>query len=1432
MSKLTKLVAAGLVAVGVGGGLYSVTLEEQSRVAPNQFEGASKRFNGFEVGELKPIAIDVDLSELDLERTFAALDDQEAKIEGRATSPLKTTLRTMDQRRDQVRDLMFRAVVFSFDGDPATAVKAVHDTNPFRKNYLDTTTTSQYGLVRHAVLENGITAVMLPADMTLDQRRDALAKVTDAVVVQTGDRAKTVVIFEYCFDDPENALNVPPDVDLLLQEDLGTYLPYFATLMLSEVLDGTDLFTAEYGYVERTVTSLAELEGFLDATDDLIKVGRSTGESRGAVLAGRDYASRSYGKITTEHISTLFHAYRQIEAAQQRYSRSLNGLAQSLVRQAVSTRLGAGAGADMPEVLAEALRYYAAGWDEIIDPALRSVVNQVTDDVQASIFSELEELSKIYGTCQWEFAGYNIWKETGPESAQLKTMYNGFRKVREDLPLREQSLLRGAAGFSLDSAYDTTIFQKTYADFMETDQTGVAKVLEPFDTYIRQQLRLGNEKFLLCAMQDFEDANANEIFKQVSKVLQDPARYQTARYDGGLHGTEVGQILFITDLLAKLLDWDFNNVFNRYFPNGAGDWTPSVYVNPPVHYGEQLEKLPGTRIWFGLRSGAQIEVDNAMHFQSVATRVFALSHSNTAEERELQPNFLAEGFVNWFNNHYDNVAAVEARYDQLNQIMKWSIALDDAFGYSGAPRFFGEASIRRDLWFPDWAVEHGEANAEAWASCFHDRGRYAHDVETMPVFHTGWPDAPERWCGGINDQDRSYWVFQGGVSLPRASTLKDLNVTARELGALQPAMRRAPAQSKTLSADPKLVQYARTPQYNQRQKISMDLSQDGKVTVLRQAEAVKLDRTTGNWVPEEAGVPVFNRGQKVETAGQSSAEIFDLVSYRKGQSNSSVRVGEVDLGSIKMNMGRSSGRISLESHVLLDAGATAQRLSRADPGRWKEALLADPKISAVYREGDLHFARYGDQWMRFEAQAKSTIHTKEGAIARASVERSFFDIEPPKTINVYRAEPTEILARASSNDGISFALSPRQNGSLAIDIRGPPPPPPPNVTGKLSAAADPGPNNFLLWMNRSPDGTVTARVADKNLRIPTEAEFKMILDKAAKRDVTVDEWLIVDGVRRRDPVKPLAGSDRPLHEPGVLQVIKRERETLVDDIKDAYRAQDFERADQLLRQHRREFGKLSNAERAEIAEVRLQSTRYADEALRAPSRAEIMRLLQTQTVQAVAKKRINDLLAIARTDPARAQRVWQQDRRLFTELAYTDTPLAPVISNGRGGLIANLNCVTQRVNTAEASLSGWARYVTVKSSPDLWQTGLPLDAPGIVYLKLPSEFAEISRTLAAQRVQHIWIGSGRKFRIDPGRVLPTLEEALSDVAKRQELEDHLTVLLRIVTERPPGGAAGALEASASDGSDNEKGVLLAEFEEDESVSCAARFAEFRGEQEN
>jgi hypothetical protein len=238
---------------------------------------------------------------------------------------------------------------------------------------------------------------------------------------------------------------------------------------------------------------------------------------------------------------------------------------------------------------------------------------------------------------------------------------------------------------------------------------------------------------------------------------------QIARYDGPLQGTEVGMTLFYTDLLAKL--WALNVACGAPADEVPG-FQPATQIQVSPVFHEELDELSSTRIWFGPDpSGARPLGEDGLLLAPIATTIFAASSNDRARGDETEPNAVSGAFIGWWNQHFAEVAQYEPRYQQLNEIVKWSelIAWLELRGESWTLGFLANADFETDLWFPDWAAAQEDLRFQQWEEMwFLPRDPSRQHPEALPTLVSIEYD-----CGW------NYGELSGGVSLADAQLFLD-----------------------------------------------------------------------------------------------------------------------------------------------------------------------------------------------------------------------------------------------------------------------------------------------------------------------------------------------------------------------------------------------------------------------------------------------------------------------------------------------------------------------------------------------------------------------------------------------------------------------------------------------------------------------------------
>ncbi len=372
------------------------------------------------------------------------------------------------------------------------------------------------------------------------------------------------------------------------------------------------------------------------------------------------------------------------------------------------------------------------------------------------------------------------------------------KKVIQDFQeeLQKRQLVDGS-GFSLDPAYDyqglseslTKISSQLLAFksngksiFTNQEIEKVQKSLSQNNVFPYLHL-IDNLKLKLndISFSIFENPSL-ESLKEIYDFLQTPRTrsFQRARYDGDLEGTEVGMVLYYTDLLAKLWALDYlGTTPERYI----ADFQPLTQISAKVSsiYEQELRELPDTRVWFGHQDkGFQIADNNRILFARNATRIFAASSNSLEPGKETIATTNSEAFLGWWNEHYEEVACYEPQYERLNEIMKWSLIISwlNESKRGEVLGFLQDVPVSDDKWFPDWVqanikqlkfkqwdtktcLEDFNSTSKQPKVCFYPRGYKGTTTEAMPLLSSE----------SFTQFGESGFIISGGVSLSNPQTI-------------------------------------------------------------------------------------------------------------------------------------------------------------------------------------------------------------------------------------------------------------------------------------------------------------------------------------------------------------------------------------------------------------------------------------------------------------------------------------------------------------------------------------------------------------------------------------------------------------------------------------------------------------------------------------
>jgi hypothetical protein len=301
--------------------------------------------------------------------------------------------------------------------------------------------------------------------------------------------------------------------------------------------------------------------------------------------------------------------------------------------------------------------------------------------------------------------------------------------------------LPSASGFSLDPTYDFEGLSKAFADVIEPQlRLLAAKKPSLVTTQDIQQIKTGlaekNADPFFLLLGKLSKAGQKELASLLEFVVNEGYAFQQARYDGELKGTEVGMVLFYTDLLAKLWALDYM----KSAPAGQiADFYALSDAPVSLAHRDNIRAARDTRLWFGPQNkGFQFATNRgtSVLFSRTATRVYAASSNPYNPGVETEANAQSAAFLGWWDSHYDEIASYEPEYERLNEIMKWSVLVGWLNNANSLPAldFLATVPVNRSNVFPEWVRRQPNLRFKGWDDIgFYPAGYKGSATEAMPL---------------------------------------------------------------------------------------------------------------------------------------------------------------------------------------------------------------------------------------------------------------------------------------------------------------------------------------------------------------------------------------------------------------------------------------------------------------------------------------------------------------------------------------------------------------------------------------------------------------------------------------------------------------------------------------------------------------------------
>jgi hypothetical protein len=527
-------------------------------------------------------------------------------------------------------------------------------------------------------------------------------------------------------------------------------------------------------------------------------------------------------------------------------------------------------------------------------------------------------------------------------------------------------------------------------------------------------------EFVLTLLAGCHAAPDPQLCSQVIGDVLWQHSFQTARYEGNqLAGTEVGMVLFYTDLLMKLWSFDFADSAPRRVP---GFPVESDMQFSLVHKQDR-ERAPGARLWLGpLETGYHVSADQEIViFARNATRVFARAHdffSRQDKTDDPEPEVFTRLFINWWNDHYEEIARYEPEYERLNEIMKWSILITwlDLNKTSNllqvlSDRSANAVSVVRTYHFPDWGLQRyrqGLLTFESWDKLqFDPPNKQRSATEALEIVRS----KELSFFGGP-----TWW--EGGVSLANKAAIGERAALGRGVELVVPGARRAGLDGTRSSLNIGRLKTLEATEYEFR-----NFSQEAVSTLTRVKPSARLRDSFGEL--QNVG---FDRSLRRTPDGL-------VMRARVEEARRTGIVG--DFGDLRVTHGPDGIQIGWRPRELDLGQSLARQLSTVEHPA--VVLKAHPEVEVVV---DLHNGqaflvkiRGADRWVKF-----SPTSSEQATIAQGYHARIAGVGEKAKNIDVAWLDGEAVKTEFQANGYVRIANTKAASEGATIEccVRGPP----------------------------------------------------------------------------------------------------------------------------------------------------------------------------------------------------------------------------------------------------------------------------------------------------------------------------------------------------------------------------------------------------------
>ncbi len=596
--------------------------------------------------------------------------------------PMAHYVRELDPReqKEQIRDWAVLGTIASLGVTPEQAAAATYEIPPARLPYLDELYSFEYGRGRRVYLGE---RVLLFRDADDPDPTATLGRLADRIRMETGEIPSVVEVFAVHDERDEGLIRV----------ERGTGI------------GGRLLFSPEYGYVEGSAASPADIAAWLAKADDLTFAQAMPGGR--LLLGGRRFDGTRTANLTIDDVAALYQAHEELDAP----FASARELLELLPQDARA--------AAMRAVIRVRARQQSTSGAEKDGEVIASAVPLA---MQPAVIQAIQTLARGVTPSP----GFSLDPEwvPDPDDPRRPLMLARIRAFAKD-PCRELRSIAALAGELEEQEPDATrrTARVVEAIGIRNRIASIEPYLESICAFIKIDLspdliritdKVGAaapegwdaEYHRLIQSRSGSTVVAQRLVAEVADVAFRFYRADTAiqcgRYSG-LKGTRAGMTLFYTDLLAKL--WESTDYGLSAPVVAVPGFVAAPHVNLPSTYEQDLARSPSTRVWFGARTDAASrttsKTGDALLLEHRFTRVYAAGSNPIDPDVEAQPGEDSRRTLGWWDRHFDDVADHEQEYHRLNQITKWAL-VTASLHKSRLSALLAIQPVQRDLEFLSW----------------------------------------------------------------------------------------------------------------------------------------------------------------------------------------------------------------------------------------------------------------------------------------------------------------------------------------------------------------------------------------------------------------------------------------------------------------------------------------------------------------------------------------------------------------------------------------------------------------------------------------------------------------------------------------------------------------------------------------------------------